>query len=129
MYKQNQNEQAGRYFRRSFTQVIKYLGPGSEDYWSLQAAAHHGVGNVKRRTGDYLGSIDSYQMSIKALEHLKEIPEQELSIVRTHLGLSLLMNRQPEAAESVLEQARLTKSATSTPNDVTSSFGYVYHSK
>ncbi|KAI8659744.1 hypothetical protein NCS56_01192200 [Fusarium sp. Ph1] len=123
MYRATRYDQAGLYFRRSFTQVINYLGPGSEDYWSLQAAAHHGVGDVKRRTGDFLGSIDSYDMSIKALEHLKGSPEQELSIVRVHLGLSLLMNGQPEVAESVLEQARLTKSATSIANEIPSSLG------
>ncbi|KAJ3458215.1 hypothetical protein MRS44_012324 [Fusarium solani] len=88
------------------------LEPGSDDYWLIQAVAHHGVGGVKRRAEDFPASIVSYEMSIKALEHIKTKSGQDLSFVRVKLGLALLMNEQPKDAERVLERARSPKSMT-----------------
>ncbi|RSL93146.1 hypothetical protein CEP52_013417 [Fusarium oligoseptatum] len=100
--------------------AVNDLGPG-EGYWSIQAACHYGLGNIKRKEPSIPDSIASYEMSIKALEHIEGKSEQDVSFVKLNLGLSLLMNDEPKAAEKVLEQARLPEPVTNLEDDTSDS--------
>ncbi|RMJ19698.1 hypothetical protein CDV36_000699 [Fusarium kuroshium] len=119
-YRRGQYDSAAYYFRRCFLKAVNDLGPG-EGYWSIQAACHYGLGNIKRKEPSIPDSIASYEMSIKALEHIEGKSEQDVSFVKLNLGLSLLMNDEPKAAEKVLEQARLPEPVTNLEDDTSDS--------
>ncbi|KAI8657773.1 hypothetical protein NCS57_01156500 [Fusarium keratoplasticum] len=125
-YRKGMNGRACSYFESCLRLSVSDLEPGSDDYWLIQAVAHHGVGGVKRRADDIPASIVSYEMSIKALEHIKGKHGQDLSFVRVKLGLALLMNEQPEDAERVLEGARSPKSMTNPADGILDSLRNVF---
>jgi hypothetical protein len=115
------HEEARAHFRRSLVIAVQELEPGSEDYWSIQAAAHHGIGDTEQGAGNFTQSIISYEMSIKAFEHIQDKSESRLSTVRANLGFSLLLDEKPRAAEMILEQAWWSKSRASTADEISSS--------
>lgn len=119
------HEQARENFHECLSLCVEEREPESKDYMAIQAAAYHGIGDVERKVGNYTQSTIWYEMSIKALQHTQEKSEKYLLTARVVLGLSLLLDEKPEAAESILEQARWHQSAQGIEDEIPSATRFV----
>ncbi|RSL62680.1 hypothetical protein CEP54_005630 [Fusarium duplospermum] len=96
---------------------IAYMTPTLTECCNLQRHAselHHSLRRL-------YSSPRSLRVASQVLDALLDISCKDFSLVKVNLGLSLLLNDQPEAAEKVLEQAQLQDSATGLGDDVSNS--------
>ncbi|KAI8714632.1 hypothetical protein NCS52_01183600 [Fusarium sp. LHS14.1] len=111
---------------RSYEDAIAYfhnslIGIELRQYPFVEAAAYLGIGDVQQNQGNETGAINLYKRSVKALVGIQEDAVKPLADARTSLSLSLLSNRQLQAVETVLQQARLSSSAATLSAEILSS--------
>ncbi|RTE83764.1 hypothetical protein BHE90_001717 [Fusarium euwallaceae] len=113
-------QHAADYFHSSL------VGINLQEHLFIKGTTYLGLGHVQREQGNIRRAIGLYEKSVMTLMGIEGSAVHPLAAARTCLGLSFILYGQLQAAETVLEQARLSKSATTLPDDISTYPNHVF---